>query len=88
MGRPSTLKNMRVRKVSLDMNTSGAWRGLGVFDLDKCDLDGVLDAAETLVSNQTTTGKLRVTLADSCKLPLMYWDQKTGRWEESRHAQG
>ncbi len=76
------------RKVGVDMNVSGAWRGLGVFDLDKCDIDAVLDAAETLVTNQTGTGKLRITLPDSTKLPLMYWDQRTGIWEETRHAQG
>lgn len=78
------------RKVGVDMNLSGAWRSLGTFDLDKADIDAVLDAAETLVVNQAngTTGKLRVT--DAQQMPpmvLMYWSKAKG-WEESRHVAG
>jgi hypothetical protein len=70
------------------MNVSGSWRSLGCFDLDVCDIDAVLDAAEALVINhkgRPGVGKLRITLSDGTKLPLMYWSQTTG-WEESRHV--
>lgn len=78
------------RKVGVDMNLSGAWRSLGTFDLDKADIDAVLDAAETLVLNQAhgTTGKLRVT--DAAQMPpmvLQYWSKAKG-WEDSRHVAG
>lgn len=71
------------------MNLSGGWRALGVFDLDQCDIDSVLDAAETLVVNQSSgakTGKLRITDDMQPHKPvLMYWDQTNG-WKEARHA--
>lgn len=84
----SKLPAIEPRRVCLDMNISGAWRSLGVFDLDVCDSDAVLDAAETLVINnagQAGKGKLRITLVEQPKTVLMYWSQDAG-WQESRHA--
>lgn len=76
------------RKVQVDMNLAGAWKGLGTFDLDECDTDAVLDAAETLVINQSggARGKLRITDAMEPSRPvLMYWTQDDG-WYEARHG--
>lgn len=78
------------RKVGVDMNLSGAWRSLGTFDLDKADIDAVLDAAETIVLNQTNgaTGKLRTTdAAQTPPMVLQYWTRDKG-WEDSRHVAG
>ncbi|WP_375184033.1 hypothetical protein [Aquabacterium sp.] len=88
-----TIKSTRL--VGVDMNLSGAWRSLGVFDLDKGDIDAVLDGAEAIVLNQavaTTTGnvigKLRVTnAAVDHKSVLMYWSHERS-WEVARHARG
>jgi len=89
MGKVSTLKSP-TRKVGVDMNLAGAWRSLGTFDLDKADIDAVLDAAETIVLNQANgaTGKLRTT--DAMQTPpmvLQYWSRDKG-WEDSRHVAG
>ena len=74
------------RKVGVDMNLAGSWRSLGVFDLDAADIDAVLDAAETLVVNQSDHGKLRVTDAAQPDKPvLMYWSAADG-WTENRLA--
>jgi len=88
MGRKSpVLKKHRL--VNLDLNTTGAWKAVGTYDLDSCDIDAVLDAGETLVRNMVGkpgVGKLRVTLANAEKTPLMYWDHSTEAWTETRHA--
>lgn len=76
------------RLVGVDMNLSGAWRSLGTFNLDKADIDAVLDGAEAIVVNQAngTGGKLRIVdAADERKPVLMYWSQAKS-WEEARHA--
>jgi hypothetical protein len=87
MGRIDTIKP--TRKVCVDMNVAGAWKSLGTFDLDECDSDAVLDAAETLVVNQAgggKTGKLRITDAQHFSHPvLMYWTEADG-WYEAPHA--
>lgn len=83
------------RLVGVDMNLSGAWRSLGVFDLDKADIDAVLDGAEAIVLNQAVAtnagivmGKLRVTdAAVDHKSVLMYWSPERS-WEVARHARG
>lgn len=80
------LNTKATRKLGLDMNLAGSWRSLGVFDLDKADIDAVLDAAETLVVNQSASGKLRITDAEkSWKPVLMYWSAADG-WTENRVA--
>jgi hypothetical protein len=83
------LKTMAApREVLVDMNLRGSWRSLGCYDLDDCDIDVVLDAAEALVLNHKGAagiGKLRITTACGLKLPLMYWSEATG-WEDSRHV--
>lgn len=78
------------RKVALDINASGAWRHVLSFDLDQCDADTVLDAAEVLAksSMQHATARKGVSMrlrALPAEIPLMYWDKDKG-WEESRHA--
>ena len=77
------------RKVGVDMNLAGSWKSLGTFNLDDCDIDAVLDAAEVIVTNQAsggTTGKLRITDAmQTPPLVLQYWSHDKG-WEDSRHV--
>lgn len=81
------------RLVGVDMNLAGAWRSLGVFNLDKCDIDAVLDSAEVIVMNQIgvtetgkVVGKLRITDASQGYKPvLMYWSHEDG-WEVTRYA--
>lgn len=76
------------RLVNVDMNLAGAWKSLGTFNLDKSDIDAVLDAAETLVVNQASGshGKLRITDATLDHKPvLMYWTEAES-WYEARHA--
>jgi len=74
------------REVLVDMNTAGSWRGLGCYDMNTCDIDAVLDAAETLVRNHKGlaegAGKLRIATADGLKTPLMYWNPSEG-WTEA-----
>lgn len=80
------LPTRSTKKIGVDMNLAGSWRSLGVFDLDKADTDAVLDAAETLVVNQSATGKLRITDAELPYKPvLMYWSAAEG-WTENRVA--
>jgi hypothetical protein len=83
------LTPLTTRKVGVDMNLAGAWRTLGTFNLDECDIDAVLDAAETLVRNQAVgakNGKLRVTDASlDFKPVLMYWTEAKS-WDVARHA--
>lgn len=76
------------REVLLDMNTKGSWRSLGCYHRDQCDIDKVLEAAETLVKSHKDAngnGKLRITTSDGAKVPLMYWDERNG-WTETRHG--
>lgn len=76
------------RQVALDMNVTGAWRALGSYDLDECNFEKVLDAAELLVKSQMgrkDIGKLRITSNDGEKKVLMYWSAATG-WEERHRA--
>lgn len=80
------LNTEATKKVGVDMNLAGSWRSLGVFDLEKADIDAVLDAAETLVVNQSDNGKLRITDAQLPYKPvLMYWTAAEG-WYENRLA--
>jgi hypothetical protein len=85
----TVLKAMKEpREVLVEMNVKGSWRSLGCFDLDHCDIDFVLDAAEVLVLNHKGAagiGKLRITTSCALKVALMYWCQAKG-WEDSRHV--
>lgn len=93
MGAAVNVNITSTRLVGVDMNLAGAWRSLGVFNLDKCDIDAVLDSAELLVVNQAgatdtgkVVGKLRITDASlGYKPPLMYWSYEDG-WEVTHHA--
>jgi hypothetical protein len=78
------------RKVALDLNVRGAWRRVLSFDLDQCDAQDMLDAAELLakssIENETSRKGVSMRLqALPADIPLMYWDKDKG-WEESRHA--
>lgn len=78
------------RHFALELNVSGGWRRLLKFDLDACDADAVLDAAELLAESslENEGGRKGVQMrlqALPAEIPLMYWDKDKG-WEESRHA--
>jgi hypothetical protein len=77
---------MNLRKatkpVTLQVNTSGAWRNVIGFDAGKdVECAEVMGAAQTL--GRISKAKFRVVIKDSLQTPLLHWTPEAG-WKESK----
>lgn len=72
------------RPVKLQINTTGAWRDVLRFDLDKVDVEALQLAAQRLVEVADPDGRtsLRIVIADALQAALVRWDAKAG-WADA-----
>lgn len=70
-----------LKSVKLDVNTSGAWKNVLLFDAsDEQTNQSVMDAAAAL--GRIAKCKFRIAVTDAVSTPLMYWTEREG-WREA-----
>lgn len=70
-----------LKSVKLDVNTSGAWKNVLIFDASNEQTNqAVMEAAAAL--GRIAKCKFRIAIADAMSTPLMYWSGREG-WREA-----
>ncbi len=70
-----------LKSVKLDVNTSGSWKNVLLFDASSEQTNqSVMDAAAAL--GRIAKCKFRIAIADAVSTPLMYWTDREG-WVEA-----
>lgn len=68
---------MSARPVKLDVNRSGAWKNVLIFDADNAgNNQTMLDAIGTI--GRVAKCRFRIATADTQSTPLMYWSEREG----------